>query len=488
MPDAHAALGIELDDGTLAARAIVLPDGSVAALSNLDSGCCCGNEPGQGCFLKLMPCFCSDPSRVRYIQHDPLIEATWPREDRQAGKTIVVAGTCWNFYGSRRGPIPAPLILGTNQPGDLTVYDNCYVSPCSGQTPCPPCSGGFGFVRQPPLFFDDDSNEYLPCPASAPYAGIPIMCVAEMRVFISASGSSSASGGGSSSVSSSISYSGYYRLVRGIGVAWRLADYEVTFHAAGSDLGGSWDETVVINNANPNPNGAPFSFSILLTPRFSEENNEGVAMWGGSPDVGDTAINFFSPYGENPPCQGTVSGTVQPNGTTYTHTRASSFGTSGSSIAGSSSVVLPSGRRLESSGRRSTFYQITHSGDEPINPDDACDFDPRLAVACDPDTTPSTITYDALLAGPGDVTLLVGENRYALTSTLSNDTPVSGEFSSQPCPTAGGGGGPVDAGDPSDTGTTAATAPRDPRIDAEIERQRQLATGQFPGRCPSCGG
>jgi hypothetical protein len=65
-------------------------------------------------------------------------------------------------------------------------------------------------------------------------------------------------------------------------------------------------------------------------------------------------------------------------------------------------------------------------------------------------------------------------------------------------PSGGGGGDPggptqgpggTDAGGgvtPSDINLTA--PPIDPALQAEIDRQAQMRTGQFPGRCPSCGG
>ena len=49
--------------------------------------------------------------------------------------------------------------------------------------------------------------------------------------------------------------------------------------------------------------------------------------------------------------------------------------------------------------------------------------------------------------------------------------------------------GPVDGGGgvgPSDT--LGLNAPQDPALQAELDRQAAMRTGQFPGRCPSCGG
>lgn len=81
-------------------------------------------------------------------------------------------------------------------------------------------------------------------------------------------------------------------------------------------------------------------------------------------------------------------------------------------------------------------------------------------------------------------TQVVTDAEIEYTSIAGNcrGQPVANADPRPGCSQVDGGGGVQ----PSDT--LGINAPQDPALQAEIDRQSAMRTGQFPGRCPSCGG
>ena len=132
-----------------------------------------------------------------------------------------------------------------------------------------------------------------------------------------------------------------------------------------------------------------------------------------------------------------------------------------------------------------------------------------VAVHCtDPD---DRISFDPQAVAPGSVTLLWQGQRYSMTGLTTTDAPVAAVGSPDPCPPPPGGlcdglvpndircNDPLyrncpqcagfDIGDPDPRPTNLGQGGGgDPRVAAQLARQQQAYTGQYPGRCPSCGG
>lgn len=116
----------------------------------------------------------------------------------------------------------------------------------------------------------------------------------------------------------------------------------------------------------------------------------------------------------------------------------------------------------------------------------------------------STISYDPDTRPADGVTLLWGGNRYVPIENVSTAPPVVGTWSTESCPSSSHCAdlspndprcaNPIYRDCPQCVGYSSGgpiirpTDRTDPALVAEIQRQQMARTGQYPGRCPSCGG
>jgi len=121
-------------------------------------GCdCCGSVL---CYIRVLPCFCSNDDESRYITSEQAARY-WPG---YPGTVLEVDGLCYRYMGER--------FYAEVNVGDIidirkaVTHGSCFSSPCAEQDPCPPCSPAVGWFNVGPSAGCDEQIDRLDCVGS----------------------------------------------------------------------------------------------------------------------------------------------------------------------------------------------------------------------------------------------------------------------------------------------------------------------------------
>lgn len=378
MADAFAHIAKQLPDGSVAVRSVQVPGGGYASLSNAAGAPCCCGSTGADCYVRLMPCFCNDPAQIRFIPFTLALDAAWPKEDREGGIVISVDGKCWVFYGTVVGPVDQSLVVSSASPA---FYDNCFVSPCADQTPCPPCSTGFTQIRNSPS----------QCP---PVRSFTRSCLQRLIATTDAKSVYSSEFRQGSSVvkeDATLTLSARFQwdYVGGVRtlVAWEVTSSGIIAQSSTSpNTNDRFEFTQTYNQDDPgdwsffnialqggNPIGNERSFSV---PIIHDGQDEPVPGWVSSNPTWTRPWTWE--WNDNETCgQHARTENETCTDTDYELDLTVNFGDSGSSLSGSSSssqrnFCANSTHEQQRSGYRRTSCQFIHIDDD-YNEDDECE-------------------------------------------------------------------------------------------------------------------
>lgn len=406
----------------------VIVQGGRVLTSQGGAPCCC--DIGGDCWIIVLACNCDDLAQARRIRlPDPRIDAAWPYAERRAGVVVSIAGVCYRFLAAMQDPPDTMPILSFDHYDGIT-YSSCDESPCRLQPPCS-CVSGFE------AFF---GTAYSGSPGAVYECVDPIEVCGIDRIEATISGRADEK---REIVDSSLTpFETIIELeVSGTIVSGRqLIDVSGIGTSVGFDDDGAWDYSE--EYADPSDSSVANAFysrsvSFSLGPSLA-------LLSGNAPVDSSAGIRQGDPASLACCCN-----------TTETLSTADRVTRSSVSLSLLRSEV-------------DVFFEVTaYTGTD------------RSQV--------STITTRSA--------------RYTVTRRifLTDGTVIEDDDCDRPVGGGGNPGGPTQGPGGTDVGnrpgggggsTTGGGLPfpGDPALQAELARQAQMRTGQFPGRCPSCGG